>query len=502
MTQLAVALRRDRGLLVLLLLLLGGLPLVTTRIYASDEIKYFAYLHSLTFDRDLDFTNDYQHWIDSACRNDQPNKPSTKCVQLHTLLKTNPTTGLPINEAPIGTALFWAPAFALAHGGVLLAQALGMRVAGDGYSQPYISAVCYASYLYGWLGLLLGYRLLRRLFDPFSALVAVLTVWLGTSAFFYMVITPPWSHAVSLFTVALFTTVWWTSRRPAGRRPREWALLGFCAGAMMLVREQDALFLALPAVETLFRLWTMFRRRPTRSLPAAPGRAGTQATSPAADSTARARPAEIRNAVVGWTILLTGAVITFIPQLIAYRVLGGRFGPSSTVGDKLNWLSPHALGVLVSPAYGLLPWAPVIAVALLGLLILARRDRELALALTLAFLAQVFIAGAFSTWQGKSSFGQRRFVNCTVLFAVGVGAALAWAQERGVRRSWLVALGVLALAWEGGLVVQYALWSSAQRQAGLSWPGILADQIGLPLRLPQIAWQFLTHRSAFFKGDT
>ena len=43
-------------------LLLLGLPLVTTRIYASDEIKYFAYLHSLSFDHDLDFTNDYQHW--------------------------------------------------------------------------------------------------------------------------------------------------------------------------------------------------------------------------------------------------------------------------------------------------------------------------------------------------------------------------------------------------------------------------------------------------------
>ncbi|MDQ2809516.1 MAG: glycosyltransferase family 39 protein, partial [Chloroflexota bacterium] len=254
MTRFVVSLRRDRGLLLLLLLLLGGLPLVTTRIYASDEIKYFAYLHSLAFDRDLDFTNDYGHWIDDACPKNPRDPPSAQCQQRRTLLKANPTTGLPINEAPVGTALLWAPAFALAHVGVLLARALGARVAADGYSPPYIAAVCYASYLYGWLGLLLGYRLLRRLFDPLIAVGAVVAVWLGTSAFFYMVIAPPWSHAVSLFTVALFTTVWWTTRRPAGRRPREWAGLGLCAGLMMLVREQDALFLALPAVETLFRL--------------------------------------------------------------------------------------------------------------------------------------------------------------------------------------------------------------------------------------------------------
>ena len=526
MTGFIARLRRDRGLLLLLLLLLGGLPLVTTRIYASDEIKYFAYLHSLAFDGDLDFSNDYGHWIDAACRNDAPAKPSTKCLQLRTLLKPNPTTGLPINEAPLGTALFWAPAFALAHLGVLAARALGARVAADGYSPPYIAAVCYASYLYGWLGLLLGYRLLRRLFDPFIAVVAVPAVWLGTSAFFYMVIAPPWSHAVSLGTVALFTTVWWTTRRPAGRHPREWVALGLCAGLMMLVREQDALFLALPAVETLFRLWADLtaqrRAAPTPQPPPLKGEGEsddlTSDSSPkergeseAGDSPSPFRGggwgvgavAALRTALAGWAILGGVAALTLTPQLIAYRVLGGRWGPSSTVGDKFNWLSPHALQVAFDPAYGLVPWAPLILVAALGLIALARRDRELAVALVVAFLAQVYIAGAFSTWQGKSSFGQRRFVNCTVLFAVGLGAALAWAQERGVRRSWLVATAALAVAWEGGLVVQYAAdWSSAQRQAGLSWPSIVAAQLGLPLRLPAIAWQFLTNRGTFFKGGS
>ena len=49
----------------------------------------------------------------------------------------------------------------------------------------------------------------------------------------------------------LFTTVWLDTGPVARRTLRQWAALGFCAGLMMLVREQDALFLALPAVETL-----------------------------------------------------------------------------------------------------------------------------------------------------------------------------------------------------------------------------------------------------------
>ena len=35
-------------------------PLVTRRIYASDEIQYFSYLHSLFFDHDLEFGNGWQ----------------------------------------------------------------------------------------------------------------------------------------------------------------------------------------------------------------------------------------------------------------------------------------------------------------------------------------------------------------------------------------------------------------------------------------------------------
>ena len=51
---------------VLTLLFLISLPAVTTRLYASDEIEYFAYLRSLYFDRDLSFDNEYRYFYDQA----------------------------------------------------------------------------------------------------------------------------------------------------------------------------------------------------------------------------------------------------------------------------------------------------------------------------------------------------------------------------------------------------------------------------------------------------
>src|SRR5436189_3928287 len=54
-----------REVILLGLVFLLSLPAVTTRFYASDEIEYFAWLRSLSFDRDADFQNEYQHFYDA-----------------------------------------------------------------------------------------------------------------------------------------------------------------------------------------------------------------------------------------------------------------------------------------------------------------------------------------------------------------------------------------------------------------------------------------------------
>ena len=49
---------------VLVLVAVLALPLFTPRIYASDEIKYFAALRSVYFDGDLHYANEYAHFIE------------------------------------------------------------------------------------------------------------------------------------------------------------------------------------------------------------------------------------------------------------------------------------------------------------------------------------------------------------------------------------------------------------------------------------------------------
>src|SRR5204863_6430163 len=140
-------------------------------------------------------------------------------------------------------------------------RAMGATVAADGYSPPYIFAITTASYIYGCIGLLFCYLMSRRLFGRALSAVAVVVMWLATSVIFYMVIAPPWSHATSLLAVTLFLWLWARTRRREGRTTREWALLGLSAGAMMLVREQDALFLVVPIVDVVASIFLVRKLR-------------------------------------------------------------------------------------------------------------------------------------------------------------------------------------------------------------------------------------------------
>ncbi len=467
LTEATAERRHDWALRALLLLFVVVAPFVTQRIYASDEIQYFAYTHSLFFDGDLDFSNEYLHFY---------NSDRQKFAQIYTDLykKHEPLTDLPINVAPVGTGLLWLPAYGLAHLYTLAAQAFGSNVTADGYSQPYISAVCLSSYLYGCVGLLLCYLLARRLFGRRLSALVVATVWLATPLVFYTVVAPPWSHATSLFTVTLFIWYWQCTRSPGGRSFGEWALLGALGGLMMLVREQDALFLAIPVVEEAGR-WLAGRRR----------------------SEGRTMHAMLRPAI-GLAAMGVAAAVVFIPQLLAYRVITGRFSPSKVVAGKFNLSAPNALNVLFSPEHGLVPWTPIALLGLLGLLLLWRRDRTMSVGFAVAFLLQVYIAGSFLTWQSAGSFGQRRFINSTAIFVMGLAALLMWALERGVPR-WLV-LGAAALfvLWNGGLLMQYALWCSPQRQ-GLDWAVVLRGQVELPGKAVGLLWDYVTNRQVFYR---
>jgi len=441
------------GQRLLAVIFLLTLPFVSAKIRASDEIEYFVYLPSLAFDHDLEFGNEYEYFYRQS--------PKTLALFKGTFLdKREPETGRHINFGPIGSAVLWSPFYAFAHVAVLAARGLGAQVEADGLSKPYVAACCYASALYGFLAFLLIHSVLKRFggFPDWVAAASAAALWLGTPCLYYLTIAPGFSHAASLFAVSLFVWLFLKARAEGGGGLVDWLLIGAAGGLMGLVREQDALFLLAPG---LFLVVETAHRR-----------------------------------ALGWglarsTVLAATAAIVFVPQLLVYRVLNGHFRPSRMVSEKLSYTSPHFLQVLFDPGHGLFVWTPILLFATAGLAYAALRKRDSVAALLLAaFLSQVWINGALSTWTQGGAFGSRRFVAATVVFAWGLAALLLRFGPQMGRRL-MAAVLVLFVWWNVSLMVQFGLRLMDRQR--LEWPRVATSQfVQVPPRLARALYLFFT----------
>ncbi len=450
----------------LVLLFLASLPAVTPRLYASDEIQYFAYLRSLWFDQDLAFDNEYRYFHDRGIAR------AYGFEETFLVLKTE--TGRRFNFATIGCALLWAPFYAGADVTVRALRAAGSPIAADGFSAPYIAAVAYGSAFYGFLAVLLSIRAARLLVGRVgSGHLAGLVVWLGTPLVFYMYVAPGMAHACSAFAVAVFVNVWLAVRGDWSRRGC--VALGAAAALVVMVREQDVFFVVGPALDFVWRL-----------------------KDDLAGGWSDAVGRRLRNAAMG-DVVFAGCLL---PQAAAYLVLNGRLGPPDYVANKMQWLAPYAGHVLLSPAHGVLVWTPLIVLCLVGLVCLTRTSfhadaTRIGVCLGLMFLAQVYISGSIDSWSVAGSFGQRRFVGTTAVLVIGLAALLDRARARPPR--WALAASMaLCVWWNVGLIAQFGSGTMDRQRLELS-RNAYNTFVTVPRALPRLAQRYLFDRSSFYQ---
>lgn len=482
--------RRQGGLLrtawPLILLFVVSSPAVTPRIYASDEAQYFAFLRSLWFDHDVSFDNEYRHFYESGMTRTD--------LFRDTFLKPTTETGLRRNFGTIGCAILWSPFYALTDAGVRVARLAGSDVPADGYSRPYVAAVALASAVYGLLALLLSLGVARRVVPGFAAtsrmrqLTPVMVAWLATPLVFYMYVAPLFAHACSAFIVSAFVLMWMRVRdrwTPAGLMG-----LGVLAALMTMVREQDAIYAAAPALDFAW----MFA---DRSLHRAPG-------------TGDEEPGPIKLLIAA---IAGGAAfaVTFLPQALVYLALNGRVGPDRLVSRKLIWTAPHALQVLFSPEHGFLVWTPIAVLAIAGLVMLASRPlapapaplmtrtdvRRVAICLLVMAACAVYMAGSLDSWTVAGAFGQRRFVGLTVALVVGLAVVVSrvWTKWARVALGVVLAIGVW---WNVGLMVQFGS-GMMDRERLEPLRNAYTTFVVVPVRLPGIAYRYMFDRQSFYR---
>lgn len=406
--------RVDGSRAALVVLLLLDLPQVYPRL-GGDGFEYFSVARSLVLDRDLDLANDF--------------------AGLGARPVVSPL-GQVTARTPIGLSLLWMPVIVVVHPVTALAAAMGSGIPADGFSPPYLASVTTASFLFGAAALLLVEGLVRRVYGPRVALLCAAALWLATPLQFYSVANPFMSHAASALACAAFVAGWWRWRESPGARP--WLALGMIGGLMTLVRVQDGVLMAL----ALFDLLRGWRRdggwRRALAFAAGPGLAAA------------------------------------VQSVVWARLWSADFARVITTQGPGFRAQPELLGVLFSPWHGLFTWTPLYVVAVLGWLGWLRRQARVALLSFAVFAAAVALNAAMGDWWASESFGQRRLLGLTPLFALGLAEAVAFALRRPLVP--VAALLAAAALWNQQLAATYNAGLAGPRGGALYLDRVLAAQ--------------------------
>ncbi len=428
---------RDRNLIVL-----GGILALASVVYFTvpnsqgyrggiaelDGYYYYVYLRSLQADGDIEFGNEYATWANPF-----------------EFEKT--ATGYHRNIFGIGPAILWSPFFLLAHGLATLGSKLGYPVSLDGMSRFHQTVTFYGTLLYGWLALLLCYRIARESFGREHALWAALGAALAGPLPFYCLTWASYSHAQAAMAAALLCWLW--IRWRSGWTVARFAMFGASAGLLVLIRPAEAAFLLLPLFEGIRHLWP----------------------------TVAARPFSLASVLRRLAAPLAGAaaaLAVFSPQVVVWKILYGKLLLVPQGETFMLWARTAWHSTLFSPRNGLLTVAPLMALALVGLVIGARRRPESGWPFCAVFAGILLVNGAAHDWWGWG-FSARRFTAALPIFTFGMAAALRSLRERMVtnprRTASLVSGGVILAA-----ILFNLQWMMSFAQRNLEWYGIRSTE--------------------------
>jgi hypothetical protein len=425
----APAPRSSKSERLFLLLFVLSLPLLNPWV-RGDGVGYYAFARAPLIQHNLDFTEDYRHANESfrGPRLDENNQPRSE-------FRT--PTGHLENHFTVGPTILWTPFLLVAHAGVLLARALGSSVSADGFSAPYRIAMAFATAIYGFLGLLLAFRIAREYVQERWALLATIAIWWASSLPVYMYFNPSWSHAHSAFVVALF--LWYWHRTRSSRSLSQWILLALITGLMLNVYYANAMVLFVLAIEATRRYYLALR----------PGDSASPDSAP-----------RVSQLLLSHFLFAAVVLVCMLPTLITrYVIYGSPFESGYIPLREWLWRSPALLQVLFASNHGLLAWTPLLLFAIAGLFIFWRWQRRAGTPFLAAFLAFYLFIACYPDWAGISSYGNRFFVSLTALFILGLSVFLdRLAQLFRSNRAALAAASTflsLFLFWNIGLMFQW-----------------------------------------------
>jgi len=204
---------------------------------------------------------------------------------------------------------------------------------------------------------------------------------------YYVFVDPLNSHTVSFFVASLLLyLVVKISGQKDGLSWKDAALFGAIIGALSLIRNQDVV-LAIPSAMAILYM----SREKTLTF---------------------------------FKLIFSGFVASLIIgiQLLAtWTIYHQLNSPYLIQGQSLNWLSPDFIRVLFSQGNGLFYFAPITAIAFVGLAKLLKDKRAVASISLASFALSLYVIAAWGPEIVGGPYGSRMFISVLPFLMVGIG---------------------------------------------------------------------------------
>ncbi|WP_210514270.1 hypothetical protein [Hymenobacter terricola] len=302
--------------------------------------------------------------------------------------------GAMVMKYTCGLAILWTPFFLLGH------WAAGwFGYAQDGFSAPYQIAIAFGGIAYGFLGLSMVRRVLLRYCSDVVVACTLALLVLGTNFLQYAVYDSAMAHvyAFTLYALLLWCTMHWHER------PRLWlaAGIGLLLGLGILVRPSEAVAILLPL------LWGI--------------------------SSKAAWQRKLALAKTYWRQLVVAGLfigVGIAPQLLYWKWASGDFIVYSYQEQGFSFLHPHTWQFLFSVRKGWLFYTPLMVLPIIGLVVLWRRNRPVAVPVLAYFLINLWVVSAWDIWTYGGSFSQRSVVQSYAVLSIPLAYVLTWLGEQ------------------------------------------------------------------------
>ena len=306
-------------------------------------------------------------------------------------MKVNKTpTGYLLDQYTYGVALMESPFFFAAH---LYEKATGGLA--NGYSDAYNNMIKLGGLIYALMGLLLLFRILCFYFSRDTSVLTVAIIFLCTNLFWFSVFQAGMSHVILffLYTLVIFLTIKVHSRPSAALL----LLLAITTGLITLIRPVDIICLAIPLLYNVYDKESL-----------------------------RQKIAFLKGHLRYLPLFLLTFFILAIPQFLYWKAATGHYISYSYGDQSFHWKHPRIIEGLLYYCNGWLPYSPVMAFALAGLL-LYRRINKWALCILLLLPVYIYVIYSWYCYNYINGLGSRPMIHMYPLLALSLAAFLEYA---------------------------------------------------------------------------